>query len=106
MENEQTQTEGQETLVLADVILMHNIIATVSRRGAFEAAEMEIVGKLFNKLATFQPKTEQQEGEAAETTNTSEEVAQDEQTQFEFVEEATSAEAPVEEAVQAETPAQ
>jgi hypothetical protein len=94
MENEQTQTEGQETLVLADVILMHNIIATVSRRGAFEAAEMEVVGKLFNKLTAFLPKNEQQEGEAAETTNTSEEVAQDGQTQFEFVEEAAPTETP------------
>jgi hypothetical protein len=88
MENEQTdtqtdtQTDAQDTLVLADVILMHNIIATTSRRGAFEAAEMEIVGKLFNKLSAFLPKKE--EHEEAETTNTS---ADEEQTQFEFVQE-------------------
>jgi hypothetical protein len=94
MENEQTdtqtQTEAQDTLVLADVILMHNIVATVARRGAFEAAEMEVVGKLFNKLASFLPKTEEQEG-GAETTNTSEEVETDGQTQFEFVQEEAAA---------------
>ena len=86
MENEQTETQtaAQESLVLADVVLMHNIIATVSRRGAFEAAEMEIVGRLFNKLKTFVPKQEAN-SEGAETTNTSEEVENDGQTQFEFV---------------------
>jgi hypothetical protein len=88
-EQTNTQTEAQESLVLADVILMHNIIATVSRRGAFEAAEMEIVGKLFNKLKAFIPKTDEQQ-EGAETSNTSEEV-DDGQTQFEFVQDEAAA---------------
>jgi hypothetical protein len=88
--DEQNNTQNEETAItLADVILMHNIIAMVSRRGAFEAAEMEIVGTLFNKLKTFLPKTEEQQSEesTAETTNTS---ADGEQTQFEFVQEEAS----------------
>jgi len=87
-EENNTQTEDT-AITLADVILMHNIIAMVSRRGAFEAAEMEIVGKLFNKLRTFLPKTDEQTEEAtAETTNTS---AGEEQAQFDFVQEEATA---------------
>lgn len=80
-----TQTNTQTTLTLGDVVLMHNIVATVSRRGAFEAEEFQVVGQLFEKLKALLPKTEEQGG--TETTNTSEEVKEDDgQTQFEFVE--------------------
>jgi hypothetical protein len=83
MEQENTQQNNteQNTLSLNDVILMHNIIATVSRRGAFEAAEFEIVGSLFNKLKALLP--EQPAESVAETANTSEEVP-DNQLSFDF----------------------
>jgi|688.fasta_scaffold2368878_2 hypothetical protein len=88
---EQTNTQTTETddtaITLGDVILMYNIISTVSRRGGFEADEFQIVGKLFEKLKTFIPKTEEQDASAAETTNTSEEVEDCGQTQFDFVQE-------------------
>jgi hypothetical protein len=83
---EQTQTlhmeeqpeQAQDNLTLADVILMYNIISTVSRRGAFDATEFEVVGKLFSKLKSFIPQ-EQTDSETTETNNTSEEAEQ-----FEF----------------------
>jgi hypothetical protein len=72
-------TQTQDNITVGDVVLMHNIIATVSRRGAFEADEFQIVGKLFEKLKGFLPKKE----ETAETANTSEEVP-DNQLSFNF----------------------
>ena len=78
MQTEQQQEENNITI--GDVVLMYNIIATVSRRGAFEADEFQLVGKLFEKLKTFIPKTE--EASAAETTNTSQE--EDGQATFNF----------------------
>jgi len=45
-----------------DIILMVNIISTVSKRGAFEADEFQIVGSLFERLkALVLPKGEQVE---------------------------------------------
>jgi hypothetical protein len=58
-QTQDTNTE-QNTLTLNDVILMHNVIATVSRRGGFEAAEFEIVGALFNKLKALLPEQPKQ----------------------------------------------
>jgi hypothetical protein len=75
-------TQTQDNITVGDVVLMHNIIATVSRRGAFEADEFQIVGKLFEKLKGFLPKKE----ETAETANTSEEVP-DNQLSFNFAQE-------------------
>lgn len=87
--DEQTDTQMKEdnAITLGDIILMHNIIATVSRRGGFEAAEFQVVGQLFEKLKSYIPKTE--EGNA-ETANTSEEECNDGQTQFEFVQDDTT----------------
>lgn len=81
MQTEQTEQQGENNITIGDVVLMYNIIATVSRRGAFEADEFQLVGKLFEKLKGFIPKSE--ETPAAETTNTSEEVP-DNQLNFDF----------------------
>jgi hypothetical protein len=76
-------TSEQPKLTLNDVILMSNIITTVSRRGAFEANEFTIVGKLYEKLVALIPQEEQSDESPTESTNTS--VDDDGQTQFEFV---------------------
>jgi hypothetical protein len=71
-ENEQTQTEAApQQITIDDIALIVNIIATVSRRGAFEAAEFTVVGGLFEKLKGFLPEAAPEETNAAETTNTS-----------------------------------
>lgn len=52
----QPETPGQPTgpdLNVSDLIALKNIIEVASQRGAFKAAELEAVGKTFNKLATF-----------------------------------------------------
>lgn len=46
---EQPATE----LNISDLVAVKNIIDVASQRGAFKAAEMEAVGKIFNKLNTF-----------------------------------------------------
>lgn len=43
-----------------DIILMLNIINTVSKRGAFEPDEFQIVGTLFEKLKSFVVEKEEQ----------------------------------------------
>jgi hypothetical protein len=78
-----TTTDTQTKLTLNDVILMSNIINVASRRGAFEANEFTIVGKLHEKLVALIPKEEPVEEPTAESTNTS--ANDDGQTQFEFV---------------------
>lgn len=76
METEQTNTEEttgdtNAMLTVNDVILMYNIISTVSRRGGFEAAEFQVVGALHEKLRSFLPEPPTAEtAETAETTNT------------------------------------
>jgi hypothetical protein len=40
-------------LNINDLVLIRNIIDLASQRGAFKAAEMEAVGKMFNKLSSF-----------------------------------------------------
>jgi hypothetical protein len=83
MEEQTTkQTTGNE-ITLGDLILMYNIIATVSRRGGFEASEFKLVGSLFEKLKTYVPAKE----DTTETTNTS---TEENQMKFEFVEEDTA----------------
>lgn len=92
MEQNNTQQEAntdQNTLSLNDVILMHNIIATVSRRGGFDASEFEIVGAFFNKLKSFLPDQPEDTEEAnAETANTSDEQP-DNQLNFDFAQNQT-----------------
>lgn len=87
MEEQQTDTTQMDTapttepqLTLADIAMMASVIAVVSRRGGFEAAELKAVGELYEKIVAFLPKQEQA---TAETTNTSEEVP-DNQLSFDF----------------------
>lgn len=40
-------------LNLNDLAAVKSIIEVASQRGAFKAAELEAVGKIYNKLATF-----------------------------------------------------
>lgn len=78
---------NDNAITLGDVVLMHNIIATVSRRGGFEAEEFQIVGKLFEKLKMYIPAKEENVEEAssgAETTNTSTEQCEADQMTFNF----------------------
>lgn len=86
-QQDNTQQEAntdQNTLSLNDVILMHNIIATVSRRGGFDASEFEIVGAFFNKLKSFLPEQPEATKDAvAETANTSSEQPEN-QLNFDF----------------------
>lgn len=46
------QPQGPD-LNLTDLAALKSIIEVASQRGAFKAAEMESVGKVFNKLTTF-----------------------------------------------------
>ncbi len=49
---EQPQSQGPD-LNLNDLAALKSIIEVASQRGAFKAAELESVGKVFNKLNTF-----------------------------------------------------
>jgi len=40
-------------LNISDLVALKSIIEVASQRGAFKAAELEAVGKAFNKLNTF-----------------------------------------------------
>ena len=57
--NEQTTnapTEGQQPaadLNISDLLALRSIVDVASQRGAFKAAELEAVGKTFNKLNAF-----------------------------------------------------
>ena len=48
----QAESQGAE-LNLNDLAGLRSIIDVASTRGAFKAAEMEAVGKLYNKLSVF-----------------------------------------------------
>ena len=49
---EAAQTQGPD-LNVSDLVALKNIIEVATTRGAFKAAELEAVGKTFNKLNTF-----------------------------------------------------
>ena len=56
--NEQTNApaEGQQPaadLNISDLLALRSIVEVASQRGAFKAAELEAVGKTFNKLNAF-----------------------------------------------------
>lgn len=80
MENT-NETTNMVQLTQNDIILMCNIINVSSRRGAFEASELSVVGAFFDQLKQFLP--EEVTAEATETDastlNTSSEADQ-----FEF----------------------
>jgi hypothetical protein len=49
-----TQAQAQAPdLNISDLVALKNIIEVASQRGAFKAAELEAVGKTFNKLNVF-----------------------------------------------------
>jgi len=55
-QSSQPEAMGQPSgpdLNISDLVALKNIIEVASQRGAFKAAELEAVGKTFNKLATF-----------------------------------------------------
>jgi hypothetical protein len=57
--NQNTETNYSIPLPVNDVVLMANIITAVTKRGAFEADEMVVVGSLFERLkAHVAPKQE------------------------------------------------
>jgi len=51
------QPEGQQQpstdLNVNDLVALRNIIDVASQRGAFKASELEMVGKVYNKLNSF-----------------------------------------------------
>lgn len=62
VENKQTNTQEETTaspdapaadLNISDLMALRSIVEVASQRGAFKAAELETVGKSFNKLNTF-----------------------------------------------------
>lgn len=53
VETESNAQPAGPDLNVSDLIALKNIIEVASQRGAFKAAELEAVGKTFNKLATF-----------------------------------------------------
>ena len=51
-------------LNISDLVTLRSIIDVATQRGAFKAAEMEAVGKAYNKLNNFlETVTKQKEGE-------------------------------------------
>ena len=51
-------------LNISDLIALRSILDAATQRGAFKAAEMEAVGKTYNKLNSFlETVTKQKEGE-------------------------------------------
>lgn len=51
-EDTAAQPNGAD-LNISDLVAIKSIIEVASQRGAFKAAELEAVGKTFNKLNTF-----------------------------------------------------
>lgn len=48
----QQQPAGPD-LNITDLSALRNIVEIASQRGAFKAAELEVVGKTYNKLSAF-----------------------------------------------------
>ena len=55
VETQQPQTGEQPAadLNISDLLALRSIVEVASQRGAFKAAELEAVGKTFNKLNAF-----------------------------------------------------
>jgi hypothetical protein len=49
----ETSAQGGAELNINDLAALRSIVDVASSRGAFKAAEMEAVGKIYNKLNTF-----------------------------------------------------
>jgi hypothetical protein len=52
-DTKETSTSQQPDLNISDLVALKNIIEVATTRGAFKAAELEAVGKTFNKLSGF-----------------------------------------------------
>jgi hypothetical protein len=50
---EAQQPQAGTDLNVSDLLALRNIVDVASQRGAFKAAELEMVGKVYNKLNTF-----------------------------------------------------
>lgn len=50
---QQTQQPQGPDLNISDLAALRSIVEVASQRGAFKAAELESVGKVYNKLNTF-----------------------------------------------------
>ncbi len=61
--NQNTETNYSISLPANDVVLMANIITAVTKRGAFEADEMVVVGSLFERLKAHVAPRQQPEQE-------------------------------------------
>jgi hypothetical protein len=49
----QAPQQPSADLNISDLVALRSILEVASQRGAFKAAELEAVGKTFNKLNTF-----------------------------------------------------
>jgi len=54
------------SLTIQDLTALSTIVDAACQRGAFKGAEMETVGKTYNKLLTFLEQVNKQQEEAAE----------------------------------------
>lgn len=52
-DNSQTQPAQSSDLNVSDLSAIKSIIDVATQRGAFRAAELESVGKIYNKLSNF-----------------------------------------------------
>jgi hypothetical protein len=50
---EAQQPQAGTDLNVSDLLALRNIVDVASQRGAFKASELEMVGKVYNKLNTF-----------------------------------------------------
>jgi hypothetical protein len=50
---EQPAPQQSADLNVSDLLALRNIVDVASQRGAFKASELEMVGKVYNKLNTF-----------------------------------------------------
>jgi hypothetical protein len=49
----QSETQQGPDLNITDLAALRSVIDVASQRGAFKAAELEAVGKIYNKLNSF-----------------------------------------------------
>jgi hypothetical protein len=76
-------TPTSHEIAIEDINLIVNIIATVSKRGAFEAPEFQIVGSLFERLRSLLPPPVEAPAPEVENTVESSNTGQD-QDQLQF----------------------
>lgn len=52
-QQDQAAQQPGADLNVSDLVALRNIVDVASQRGAFKASELEMVGKVYNKLNTF-----------------------------------------------------